>query len=272
VLPSHRKFYPRIAGLSAASPFPPDLFIPSTDTVGCFNAEFFCRRGRDPQTQGRDVLVDFLTREFGENAKSLVPTFLRLQHTLGNLFFADTNYYGFQSIIPSPEIMSLGYLSDQLLLSAGTEFPTPELRKVINGKEGYHFAFAGWPTPLGHLCAGTSAIIFDKRAGLKEAQEILREVRKASKDLESTDRDFLVRQFEDLVYMARARRYLIEAQAHYYLLKQGKRVDEFPDRSRLEQLRGSLEAVMHEWETRYPGGRYQVTEQLKGWLGILSSV
>jgi hypothetical protein len=272
VLPSRLKFYPKIAGISAAAPLPPDLFIPSTDTLGCFNAEFFCRRGKDPQTQARDVLVDFLSREFGEHAKSMVPAFLRLQHTLGNLFFADTNYYGFQSILPSSSLMGLGYLSDQLILPEGTEFPTPELRKMISGKGGYHFAFAGWPTPLGHLCAGTSAIIFDKQAGLEEAQEILGEVRKAAQDLESTDRDFLVRQFEDLVCMARARRYLIEAQVHYYLLKQGKRVDEFPDRSRLEQLRESLEAIMHEWETRYPGGRYQVAEQLKDWLGNLSSL
>ena len=167
--------------------------------------------------------------------------------------------------------MNLGYLSDQLILPEGAEFPTPELRQMIAGKEGYHFAFAGWPTPLGHLCAGTSSIIFDKQAGLEEAQEILDEVRKTTQNLEATDRDFLVRQFEDLVYVARARRYLIEAQVHYYLLKQGKRVDEFPDRSRLEQLRGSLEAVMRKWETLYPGGRYQVAEQLKDWLGAFSS-
>ncbi len=271
VLPSRRKFYPKLAGISADAPLPPDLFIPSTDTLGCLNAEFFCRRGKDPQTQASDVLADFLSREFGEHAKPLVPAFLRLQHTLGNLFFADTNYYGFQSILPSASLMNLGYLSDQLILPEGAEFPTPELRQMIAGKEGYHFAFAGWPTPLGHLCAGTSSIIFDKQAGLEEAQEILDEVRKTTQNLEATDRDFLVRQFEDLVYVARARRYLIEAQVHYYLLKQGKRVDEFPDRSRLEQLRGSLEAVMRKWETLYPGGRYQVAEQLKDWLGAFSS-
>jgi hypothetical protein len=107
--------------------------------------------------------------------------------------------------------------------------------------------------------------------GLEEAQESSREVRRAAQDLEATDREFLVRQFEDLVYFARARRDLIEAQVHYYLLKQGKRVDQFPDRSRLERLRGSIKAVMDEWKARYPGGRYLVAERLNDWLGVLSN-
>ena len=218
----------------------------------------------------RDVLVEFLGREFGEHAKSLVPTFLRLQHTLGNLFFADTNYYGFQSVLPDSANMDLGYLSDQLLLPEGTEFPTPEIRKIISAKTGYKFAFAGWPTPVGHLCGGTSAIIFDKQAGLEEAQELFHDVQKAAQDLKPTDRDFLLRQFENLVFFARARRDLVEAQVHYYLFKRGMRLDEFPNRSRLEGLRGNLEAVMNEWKARYPGGRYLLAERLKDWLEILS--
>jgi len=272
VLPSRAQFYPAIAKTSPDLPLPPDLNIPSTDTLGCFNAEFFCRKVRDSQTQPQEVLVDFLHREFGEHSKSLVPAFLRLQHTLGNLFFADTNYYGFQSVLPDPTAMDLGYLSDQLLLPAGTEFPTADIRKVISAKTGYKFAFAGWPTPEGHLCGGTSAIIFDKQAGLEEAQEILREVRKAAQELASTDRDFLVRLFEDLQYFARARRDLIEAQIHYFLLRKGKQMDGFPDRSRLESLCGDIQVVIREWEHRYPGGRYLLAERLKQWLPTLTSI
>jgi hypothetical protein len=33
----------------------------------------------------------------------------------------------------------------------------------------------------------------------------------------------------------------------------------------------SLEVVMNEWNTRYPGGRYLVAEHLKDWLQLLSN-
>ena len=270
VLPSRRSYYPALAKVSSATPLPRNLEIPSTDTLGCFNAQFFCRRVKDPQSQPPDAVLDFACREFGQNSKALVPPFLRLQHVLANLFFADTNYYGAQSLIPDAAFMELGYLSTHITLPQGAEFPTAEIRNVISSKRGYKLAFAGWPTPVGHICAGSSSIIFDKQDGLEEAQQILREVRKAAQDLGSTDRDFLVPLFEDLEYFARARRYLIEAQVHYYLLKRGNREDGFPDRSRLADLRSKLEVVMQEWETRYPGGRYLMAERLKNWVQILS--
>jgi hypothetical protein len=270
VLPSRLQFYPAIAQTSRDSPLPPNLDIPSTDTLGCFNAEFFCRKVQDSQTQPQHVLVDLLQREFGQHAKTLVPAFLRLEHALGNLFFADTNYDGFQSVLPDPTAMELGYLRYQVTLPEGTEFPTPEIRKIISAKKGYKFAFVGWPTPLGHLCEGTAAVIFDKQVGLEESQEILREVRKAARDLASTDRDYLVRVFEDLEYFARARRYLLEAQVHYFLLQKGTERDGFPDRPRLRSLLGDIQAVAGEWEQRYPGGRYLLSERLNQWLPILT--
>jgi hypothetical protein len=271
VLPSRRPLYPALAKVSSATPLPPDLDIPSTDTLGSFNAQFFCRRVKDPQCQPRDAVLEFVCREFGQNGKALVPIFVRLQRTTGKLFFADWNYYGAQSILPDSELMDLFYLSTQITLPAGTDFPTPEIRKVISTHRGYRYALAGWPIPVGHLCAGTSSIIFDKQEGLEEAQWMLGEVRKTAQNLGSTDRDFLVRLFEDLEYFARARCYLIEAQVHYYLLKQGKKLDAFSSHSRLAELRSSLQLVMHEWETRYPGSRYLVAERLKYWLEILSN-
>jgi hypothetical protein len=272
VLPSRRPFYPGLAKVSSAKPLPPNLNIASTDTLGCFNAEFFCRRVREPQTEAQEVLKDFLSHEFGGNSTPLVPTLLRLQRTLENLFFADINYYGFQSVLPDSSAMGLWYLSDQLTLPAGTPFPTPEILKRNSSRPGFKVFFSGAVVPVGHLCAGPASIVFDKQAGLEEAQEILREVRKAAQDLGSRDRDFLDPLFQDLGYFATARRYLIEAQVHYYLLKQGNREDGFPDRSRLADLQSKLEVVMHEWETRYPGGRYLMAERLKNWLEVLSNV
>src|SRR5262249_24182343 len=148
VLPSRRRFYPGLAKISDAKPLPSDLDMIVTDTLGTFNAEFFCRRARDPQVKPEHAVRDFLRQEFGEQAVVLVPTFLKLEDALSKMFFADKNYYGFQSLLPEPGAMEIGFLNTQLTLPAGTEFPTPEMRREIVGNN--HFYFAGWPTPLGH--------------------------------------------------------------------------------------------------------------------------
>ena len=221
VLPSRRKFYPGLDKVSDAAPLPTDLDIASTDTLAWMEAEFFCRRANDPQVQPQDSVLDSLCREFGPEAKALVPTYMRLEHCLGSLFFADRNYYGFQSVLPDSANMDLGYLSTQITLPEGTEFPTPDLRREISAKHGYKFAFDGWPVPLGHVCAGTSAILFDKEQGLAEAEEIRRQAKDVLRYYAPADRAFLDRLFEDLVYFAKSRLMLMEAQAHYYSAKRG---------------------------------------------------
>src|SRR5439155_3414752 len=176
-----------------------NLEIPVIDTLRAFNAEFFLQRLKDPKAKPEDTVRGFLRQEFGEQAVALVPTFLKLEATLGKMFFADKNYYGFQSVLPDPPTMELAYLSTQMTLPPGTELPTPEMRKEIAAKEGFRVPFAGWPTPVGHRCAGPEAMIREKQEALNAAEEMLREVQKATQGLTPSDRDFLVRQFEDLV-------------------------------------------------------------------------
>jgi hypothetical protein len=191
---------------------------------------------------------------------------MRLEHNLGNLFFADRNYYGFQSVLPDSANMDLGYLSTQITLPEGTEFPTPDLRKEITAKRGYRFAFAGWPVPLGHLCGGTSAILFDKEQGLAEGEEIRSQAKDVLRHHAPADRAFLDRLFEDLVYFAKSRRLLMEAQVHYYLLKRGLQGDTPPDPARLKKLSEDIRGLAEEWSARYPGGRYLLAERLLPWV------
>jgi hypothetical protein len=266
VLPSRRRLYPGLGKVSDGKPLPADLDIPSTDTLACVEAEFFCRRVNDPQVQPQDSARDSLCREFGPEAKALVPTYMRLEHNLGNLFFADRNYYGFQSVLPDSANMDLGYLSTQITLPEGTEFPTPDLRKEITAKRGYRFAFAGWPVPLGHLCGGTSAILFDKEQGLAEGEEIRSQAKDVLRHHAPADRAFLDRLFEDLVYFAKSRRLLMEAQVHYYLLKRGLQGDTPPDPARLKKLSEDIRGLAEEWSARYPGGRYLLAERLLPWV------
>ncbi len=266
VLPSRRRFYPGLEKVSDTKPLPSDLNITSTDALAVVEAEFFCRRVSDPLVQPQESVLDSLCREFGPEAKALVPTYLRLEHTLGNLFFADKNYYGFQSVLPDSSNMDLGYLGTQIMLPEGTEFPTPDLRKEISAKRGYKFAFAGWPVPLGHLCSGTSAILFDKKQGLAEAEEIMAQAKNGLRYLALEDRIFLDRLFEDLVYFAKSRCLLMEAQVHYYSLKQGLQGGVPADPARLKKLSEDLRKLAEEWSARYPGGRYLLAERLLPWV------
>jgi hypothetical protein len=266
VLPSRRQFYSALAKTSNAAPLPPDLDITSTDTLGAINAEFFCRRIKNPMAMPEDAVRDVLRQEFGDSAVALLPAILKLEPVLGKLFFADTNYYGFQSVLPDRAAMDLGYLSTQLTLPAGTEFPTPPIRREIAAKTGYKFAFAGWPTPLNHRCEGPEAMIRDKQEALVAAGDMLREVQQDTQRLRPSDQDFLLRLFEDLVYFARARRWLLEAQVHYYLLKDGKQIGNLPQPAQLKSAVGEIQRVADEWEARYPGGRYKMAETLRQWL------
>lgn len=266
VLPSRRRFYPALAQITDDTPLPPDLEVTCTHTLGAFNAEFFCRRVQEPDAQPEETVRDFLQREFGDEATALVPTFMKLENTLGKIFFADGNYFVVQSVSMGPELAQQFALDAQLACSPGTAFPPPELQK----REGGLMAFAGWPTPLGHRCAGAEAMIRDKEEGLRDAQSLLAEVRTAA-GLKPEDRDFLIRQFEDLVFFARAFRLLLEAQAHHFLMQAGKRAGSLPSPVRLQKLLGQMREVAAAWQARYPGGRYGTTKFLRYWAQIIET-
>jgi hypothetical protein len=260
-----------LAKVSDTAPLPTNLEIACTDTLARVEAEYFCRRANDPTTPPQDSVLDSLCREFGAEARNLVPTYLRLEHCLGNLFFADKNYYGFQSVLPDAGNMVLGYLSKQITLPEGTEFPTAGLRKEISAKTGYKFAFDGWPVPVGHLCGGPGAILFDKEQGLAEAEEIARQAKEVLPHFAAGDRIYLERLFEDLVYFARARRWLLEAQIQYFGAKHGLPGDVRPDPARLQAAVEKVRGIAAEWSARYPGGRYLLAERLEPWIKTMNA-
>jgi len=264
VLPSRRRFYPALEQVSDYAPLPNDLEISCMDTLGAFNAEFFCRRVKDPQVQPEDVIGEFLCGEFGGKAESIVPIFMKLENTLGKIFFTDKNYYVVQSCrfwMPVERTISLDV---QLTSPPGTDFPPPEVLK-----SDMIAAFAGWPTPLRHKSAGTEAMIREKVEALNEAEEMLKEVKRATQEFKPEDREFLIKQFEDLVFFARAYRFLLEAQAHHFLTKNGKKRGNLPNPVRLEECLNEVRKVASEWETRYPAGRYGLSETLLDWVKIM---
>jgi hypothetical protein len=256
-----------LAGLSADRPLPPDLELTSTDTLGAVNAEFFARRAKDSTVVPEDVVRSFLRREFGEEAASLTPVFLRLQSVLGKIFYTDKNYYGLASLLPRRVDLDLFAVSVQLTLPPGTQFPTPEAFEA-SGRSGYPILFTGWPAPLNHQSAGAEAMLREKEDAVAEAEEMLELVRQQTRAIRRVDREFLVRQFEDLLLFARASRWLLEAHAHHYLTQAGERRGALPDVTRFEDAIGEIVRVAEEWQGRYPGGRYFIAETLRAWVSF----
>lgn len=267
VLPSRRRFYPGLEGIGDATPLPSDLEITCTDTLGAFNAAFFCRRVRDKEVQPEEVVEDFLCREFGKAAVALVPAFMKLEGLLGKLFYTDKNYYAGQSHPPTPGLVRCYALQFHLTYPPGTDFPTPEV--LAQTGKTTHVAFTGWPTPFGHKCAGTEAMIREKEEVLSEAEKLLQDIKEATQELSLEDRDFLIKQFSDLAFFAKAYRFLLEAHAHYFLEEAGRKQGELPEERRLKEVLEQIQAAADEWEARYPGGRYRMTETLRDWVKIM---
>ncbi len=268
VLPSRRHFYPGLGGVTGATPLR-DLEVACTDTLGAFNAEFFCRRALDPSVRPEDVVEEFLRREFGEKPAPLVPVFMELQNTLAKIFYTDRNYQAFQSVPASPGFVNFHAFAEHLTCPAGTPFPNAEAQ-ANPGANGWKAAFSGWPVPLEHVCSGARAMIREKQEAVNEAEAMLEQVTEVAEQLRPEDGAFLSGQFEDLVFFARAFRVLCEAQIHHYHLATGKSQDGIPDRARLRELLRQNRANMEEWQTRYPGGRYTVGERLREWDEYLS--
>ena len=268
ILPSRRKYYPAFAGIKKTEPLPLDLEITCTDTLGAFNTEFFCKRVKDKRIQPEEVVSAFLCSEFGNKADVLVPVFMKLQKTLGKIFYVDKNLYTGQSLLPIPKLMSVYAVTMHITSCEGTDFPTKEA--LVCTAETFHpIAFAGWPVPLGHTAAGIDYIIREKEEAVYEAGQLLKEVQEKSIVLNQEDRNFITGQFEELLFFAKAFQKLLEAHIHYYLQKQEKTYREYPDLKKLEQLLIQLEKLADDWDDRYPGGRYEISYALREWSRIM---
>lgn len=266
VLPSRQRFYPDLAYIGRSGILPHNLEICCTDTLGRFNAEFFCRRVKDPKVMPEQIVREFLVREFGEPAAELTPVFLGLEKTAGKIFYMGGNYFVTQSVRLRESLPALIATDYYLTSPLGTAFPPA----AALDRPGAAVAFAGWPTPVGHTCEGAEQLIREKEEAVSEAAEMLKEAQRVAENLAPADREFLVGQFEDLLFFATYCRFLLEALAHHFLLKFGKTQGVLPDVQRLGGVVAKLESLAAEWEKRYPPcGRCDLTRNLRDWVVII---
>lgn len=267
ILPSRRCYYPAIAKINTHTEIPGDVKITCTDTLGGMNAEFFCRRVHDAHVQPKQVAEEFLMREFGPKAKPLTAVFIRLQAVLAGIFFTDKNYEFVQSIPLNERVMSMFAVGEQMTCPEGAPFP-PVSRDDDPSWYERKVAFAGWPVPAGHHCAGPEAIIQEKYRALAEAHELLDTVVSVCDQLDKADAAFLTTQFEDLVSYAQASQLLTEAQVHYYNLQHDTQYGNIPDLPRLQALTDEIDTRAAAWLERYPVDRYNLASSLRSWIEV----
>jgi hypothetical protein len=270
-LPSRRHHYPALERVEQGKPLPADVELCCFDTLGGFNAEFFCQRAKDPGVAPGDVLREFLREEFGAPAEPLAQVLTDVEDVAGRLFFADKNYFGAQSVLPTPGLFDFHALDVQLTTPAGHAFPPAGGLSQAGVFGGRRADFSGWPVPAGHRAAGAESMIAEKRCALEAARALLRRAEEAAAGLAPRDRQFVVRQFEDLAFLARAAALLMEAMAHLAHQRMGTACALCPDPRRLAELYRAMADLVGEWERRYPDGRWLLAGRLREWLGVMGN-
>ncbi|MBI3987814.1 MAG: hypothetical protein HY343_12885 [Lentisphaerae bacterium] len=262
VLPSRRGQYPLLQGVGPKDAPPPGLQLLSFDTLGGFNAEFFYRRAADPAVTPETVIRGFLRREFparsairrgriaggGEPAERLTPVFLRLQATLEKIYYTAGLYYGAQSVFPVEKLIRWAALEHAFAAEPGSAFPPPEILPECDGTTRVAL---GSLLPAGFRVPGLAAMIREKEEAVREAEAMMAEVEAAEPLLSADDFAFLRGRFADLVWTARAFRFLLEAQAHVWLQRLGVSRAGLPDAKRFADCARKLVGLAAEWEARY---------------------
>ncbi|HBO45221.1 MAG TPA: hypothetical protein DD670_15095 [Planctomycetaceae bacterium] len=240
ILPRYQKEYPPYENQC--------LQVSCTDTLGRLNAHFFCRRARDPGVTREQAAKEFLVEQFSESAEALVPVFLKVEEVNRGIFNMGRNYFAAQSVVRAPWHYPLWGWDEYMTSPADTPFPTAAMHARKRGMA----AFAGWPTPVGHRTPGPRAILAEKAEAQRTAEQLLEQVKVVGASLDSTDREFLVRQFEDLVLFAQIYRLAAEVDVNATLLNRNIAIDGLPDREGLDRAVKELRDVRAEWKTRYP--------------------
>ena len=264
VLPTRRVHYPGAVAASFGNRLPPDLEVCCFDTLGGFNAEFFCANAADPAVEPRAAVRTFLKVAFGDVPDELVEAFVDVEGVAARVFYTGHNYFNAQSILPSPKLARFWALDLQLTTPAGEVFVRRD-----TSREG-RAAFEGWPLVVGLRTPGFSALIAEKHQAVADAEDLLSRVTRATGSLAPGDRDFIVRHFTDFVLLARAAAVLIEAMAHWFHLEADMSADGFPDRSRLAELVEAVSELSLEWQRRQPHDEWRVAERLSEWCELIS--
>ena len=263
VLPSRRKFYAGTPTQNRGDPLASDLEVCCFDTLGGFNAEFFCRRVITPATDSRNVVRAFLMAEFGQAPEDLVAVLMDVEGVAARVFYAGHNYFNAQSVFPSPSLARFWALDLQLTTPAGEPFAPSD-----SDKKG-RAAFSGWPVTAGMRTIGASALVSEKREAYSDAGALLARTDAATAQFAPEDRDFILRQFTDFVLLSRAATVLVEAMAHWFHWHAGKRSGEFPEPARLAELLHDLQSIARAWRSRQPSDEWKVAARLAEWHELI---
>ena len=259
VLPSHRHLYADGAGLAEGGPLPENIEVSCFNTLGGFNAEFFCRYARHPSVRALDVVREFLDSELGKGLDDLAQVLIEVEPIAARVFYAAQNYFNAQSILPSPHLAHFWALDVQLTIPAGEPFPPHDLDRDGRAE------FAGWPVPVGLLATGVHSLIEEKRQALADAESLLDRANLATSGAAPELRSFVLNQFEDFALYARAAAILLEAMAHYFHLREEKACADIPDRDRLAELVAEMKNIAGQWLGRQPNDEWKVASILHEW-------
>ena len=263
VLPARRHFYPAAEELKPEDALPNDIEVCCFDSLGGFNAEFFCRYVRDPSVKPEEVVDGFVSSALGSGLEELTPILIDVESVAARVFYTDGNYFNAQSVLPSRQRAHFRALDIHLTTARGEPFPPYDLED--RGTHDGRAQFDGWPVPWAHRAAGVHAMIEQKRQALADAQNLLDRADRATAQVAPPIRSFILRQFEDFVFYARAAAVLLEAMSHHFHLHYGKRCGDIPNRERLTELIAEMNHIAGQWRERQPHDEWKVASRLDEW-------
>ncbi|MDD5678682.1 MAG: hypothetical protein PHW60_11965 [Kiritimatiellae bacterium] len=270
VLPSRRHFFPELTGWRAEDPIPKDMEVNCFDTLGGFNAEFFCRYAKDPSVNPRAVVGEFLKAEFGTDLPELADVLLEVEAVNARIFYAGQGYFGIQSCLPG----RMGTMRWSQVLLDDIRFVTPAgelLRFPIAGRSELlskpYFTGIGFPSAR---CPGPHALIAEKQEALNDARDLLARAARSTELLATEPRRFIMRHFEDWVCYAQGAALLLEAMVHYFHLCAEKQSRDIPGIERLGQVLREMLDTAAAWERRQPHDEWWNARGLRYWHGLIS--
>ncbi len=259
ILPSRRQEY---APVTAGEPLPANLEVCCFDTLGGFNAEFFCRRALDPAITPRAVAGEFLRREFSAELPELADVLLDVEAVAARVFWAGQGVFSAQSVLPACGLAWGFFAHGEILTTkAGAAFAYPFSAGMAAVRLPYHNGVIG---PL-YRAIGPAALIEEKRQAQFDAEDLLVRARQAVVKLGADDQQFILRQFDDFAFLARAAHVVLEAEIHYFHLCTGKANPGFPDTERLNDLLPLMMELADRWGKRQPHDEYHIGRRLREW-------
>lgn len=263
VLPGRRKLYPQLARVQDGEPIPKDLELCCFDTLGGFNAEFFCRRAVDPTASPRETVCEFLRGEFGTDLPELADVFMDVEGVAARVYYAGQGLSTAQSILPDMGLVWGWFAHGEVLTAkAGAAFAYP----FAQGMPSYRLVpyHAGTMGPS-YRAIGPVALIEEKRQAQADAEDLVVRARAAVAKLGSDAQRFILQKFEDFAFFARAAYVVLEAEVHYFYMCTNKTNPGFPDARRVNELIPVLADLADRWDKRQPHDEYHMSRRLRAW-------